>query len=130
MSNSHLFKRTKVICTIGPASENADTLTKLAEAGMNIARLNFSHGTHEEHGKRVKLIRHVSESTGINLAVALDTKGPEIRLGNFKNDTENYQIGEIVYLEKAEIDGTHDSGSNHLFRDGGSRYTRVGGVTH
>ena len=108
MSNSHLFKRTKVICTIGPASENADTLTKLAEAGMNIARLNFSHGTHEEHGKRVKLIRHVSESTGINLAVALDTKGPEIRLGNFKNDTENYQIGEIVYLVKAEVVGTHE----------------------
>ena len=108
MSNAHLFKRTKVVCTIGPASENEETLTKLAEAGMNIARLNFSHGNYEEHGARVKMVRHVSEVTGINLAVALDTKGPEIRLGSFKNDTENYQIGEIVYLEKAEIEGTHE----------------------
>ena len=58
MSNAHLFKRTKVVCTIGPASENEETLTKLAEAGMNIARLNFSHGNYEEHGARVKMVRH------------------------------------------------------------------------
>ncbi len=108
MENNHMFKKTKVICTIGPASENETVLTGLAKAGMNIARLNFSHGTHEEHLNRIKLIRHVSETTGINLAIALDTKGPEIRLGSFKNDTENYEIGEIVYLEKAECEGTHE----------------------
>lgn len=104
----HLFKKTKVVCTIGPASENVETLTKLAQAGMNIARLNFSHGTHEEHLARIKMVRQVAESTGINLGVALDTKGPEIRLGNFVNDTEEYQIGEIVYIEKAECEGTHE----------------------
>ena len=106
--DKHIFKKTRVVCTIGPASENAETLTKLAHAGMNIARMNFSHGTHEEHKARIDLVRHVSEATGINLAVALDTKGPEIRLGNFANDTEEYNIGEIVTLTKDECLGTHE----------------------
>lgn len=133
----HLFKKTKVVCTIGPASENVESLTKLAQAGMNIARLNFSHGTHEEHLARIKMVRQVAESTGINLGVALDTKGPEIRLGNFVNDTEEYQIGEIVYIEKAECEGTHErfhiqvpelfddlaSGNEILINDGKMRLT-------
>jgi pyruvate kinase len=107
-NDKHMFKKTKVVCTIGPASESEDVLVKLAAAGMNIARMNFSHGTHEEHKARIERVRHVSEMTGHEIAVALDTKGPEIRLGNFVNDTENYEIGEIVYLTKAEIDGTHE----------------------
>ena len=133
----HLFKKTKVVCTIGPASENVETLTKLAQAGMNIARLNFSHGSHEEHLARIKMVRQVSEATGINLGVALDTKGPEIHLGNFVNDTEEYQIGEIVYIEKAECEGTHErfhiqvpelfddlaSGNEILINDGKMRLT-------
>lgn len=105
---NHLFKKTKVICTIGPASEDKDTLLKLANAGMNIARMNFSHGTHEEHLERIKRVREVSDTSGINLAIALDTKGPEIRCGVFKNDVEEYHKGEIVYVEKAEIEGTHE----------------------
>ncbi|MGN1388859.1 MAG: pyruvate kinase [Bulleidia sp.] len=105
---NHLFKKTKVICTIGPASEDKDTLLKLANAGMNIARMNFSHGTHEEHLERIRRVREVSDTSGINLAVALDTKGPEIRCGVFKNDVEEYHKGEIVYVEKAEIEGTHE----------------------
>jgi pyruvate kinase len=108
MNSKHLFKKTKVVCTIGPASESEEVLKGLAEAGMNIARLNFSHGTHDEHEARVKTIRKVSEQIGINLAIALDTKGPEIRLGNFKNNEEQYKKGEIVYLEKAECEGTHE----------------------
>ena len=60
----HLFKKTKVVCTIGPASENVETLAKLAQAGMNIARLNFSHGSHEEHLARIKMVRQVSEEIG------------------------------------------------------------------
>lgn len=133
----HLFKKTKVVCTIGPASENVETLTKLAQAGMNIARLNFSHGSHEEHLARIKMVRQVAEATGINLGIALDTKGPEIRLGNFENDTEEYQIGEIVYIEKAECEGTHErfhiqvpelfddlaSGNEILINDGKMRLT-------
>ena len=133
----HLFKKTKVVCTIGPASENVETLTKLAQAGMNIARLNFSHGSHEEHLARIKMVRQVAEATGINLGIALDTKGPEIRLGIFVNDTEEYQIGEIVYIEKAECEGTHErfhiqvpelfddlaSGNEILINDGKMRLT-------
>ena len=98
MENKHLFKKTKVICTIGPSSESEEKLKELAFAGMNIARMNFSHGTYEEHKARMESVRRVSKETGIILAVALDTKGPEIRLGDFANDVEQYEIGEIVTL--------------------------------
>ena len=103
-----MFKKTKVICTIGPSSENPKTIQELAEAGMNITRLNFSHGTYEEHKARIEMIRKVSDQCGISLAVALDTKGPEIRLGNFVNDEEMYEIGEEVTLTKEDIPGTHE----------------------
>ena len=75
-----MSKKTKIICTIGPASESKEVLTKLVEAGMNIARLNFSHGDYEEHAERVKRIREVSKETGKPIGILLDTKGPEIRL--------------------------------------------------
>ncbi len=106
--NNPLFTKTKVVCTIGPSSENEETLRNMAEAGMNIARLNFSHGTYEEHLNRINLIRKVSKDSGINLAIALDTKGPEIRLGEFKNGEEVYTIGEEVTLCKEVIMGTHE----------------------
>ncbi len=106
--NSHLFKKTKIICTIGPSSDNYKTITELADAGMNIVRLNFSHGSHEEHLNRMNLVREVCAKEGRNLAIMLDTKGPEIRLGEFKNGSENYKKGEIVYLEKAPIIGDHE----------------------
>ena len=108
MERRHLFKKTKVICTLGPSSETPEIIAELARAGMNIVRLNFSHGTHEEHLNRINMVRKVSEDTGINLGVALDTKGPEIRLGTFKNGEEVYEKGEIVFIEKAEIEGTHE----------------------
>ena len=108
MENKHLFKKTKVICTIGPSSESEEKLKKLAFAGMNIARMNFSHGTYEEHKARMESVRRVSKETGIILAVALDTKGPEIRLGDFANDVEQYEIGEIVTLVKEPMLGSHD----------------------
>ncbi len=103
-----LGKKTKVVCTIGPASENPETIEGLARAGMNIVRLNFSHGSHEEHLKRIEMVREVSDRTGINLGIMLDTKGPEIRCGAFKNDVEEYTKGEIVYVTKADIIGTHE----------------------
>ncbi|MCI5773342.1 MAG: pyruvate kinase [Erysipelotrichaceae bacterium] len=103
-----LGKKTKVVCTIGPASENPTTIEGLARVGMNIVRLNFSHGNHEEHLNRIKMVREVSDRTGINLGIMLDTKGPEIRCGAFKNDKEEYTKGEIVYVTKAEILGTHE----------------------
>ena len=101
-------KQTKIICTLGPASDNYDTILKMAQAGMNIVRLNFSHGSHEEHKQRIELVRKVEKENGVNLGIMLDTKGPEIRLGNFVNDTETYKKGEIVTIVKEEIEGTHD----------------------
>ena len=101
-------KQTKIICTLGPASDNYDTILRMAQEGMNIVRLNFSHGTHEEHLARINTVRKVEKENGINLGIMLDTKGPEIRLGVFKNDAETYQKGEIVTIQREDIEGTHD----------------------
>ncbi len=75
------MRRTKIICTIGPASESPEIIKQLLDAGMNVARLNFSHGSHEEHGRRIKTLRDVAAKEGVNLGILLDTKGPEIRTG-------------------------------------------------
>ncbi|MEW5898548.1 MAG: pyruvate kinase [Bacillota bacterium] len=75
------MKRTKIVCTIGPASDNVEILVKMMQAGMNVARLNFSHGTREEHARRIELIREAAGKAGKNIALLLDTKGPEVRLG-------------------------------------------------
>ena len=79
------MRKTKIVCTIGPASENEETLRALCLAGMNVARLNFSHGTHEEHLKRINLIKKVREDLDLPIAIMLDTKGPEYRIGTFEN---------------------------------------------
>ncbi len=79
------IKMTKVVCTIGPKSESKEMLTKLVESGMNVMRLNFSHGDFEEHGARIKNIREVMKETGKYIAIMLDTKGPEIRTGKLEN---------------------------------------------
>ena len=71
------MKRTKIICTIGPSSENEETLTQMCLAGMNVARLNFSHGSHEEHQKKMDLIKMVRQKLNLPVAIMLDTKGPE-----------------------------------------------------
>lgn len=76
-----MVKRTKIVCTIGPASDSVDILVKMMQAGMNVARLNFSHGTREEHARRIDLIREAAARAGKNIALLLDTKGPEVRLG-------------------------------------------------
>ena len=79
------MKKTKIICTLGPASESEEVLSKLIDAGMNVARLNFSHGTHEEHAKKIATIKKVREAKKVPLPIMLDTKGPEFRIKTFKN---------------------------------------------
>ena len=79
------MRKTKIICTIGPASEQEDVLTRLCLAGMNVARLNFSHGTHEEHQKKIDTIKKVREALDLPIAIMLDTKGPEFRIKTFEN---------------------------------------------
>ena len=78
------MRRTKLVCTIGPASENEEILTKIIEAGMNASRHNFSHGDHEEHKGRMVKVREISKKLGKEVAILLDTKGPEIRTGKFE----------------------------------------------
>ena len=79
------MRKTKIICTIGPASESEDKLKELMLAGMNVARFNFSHGSHDEHRRKFERIRKLRDELDIPVATMLDTKGPEIRLKDFKN---------------------------------------------
>ncbi|MBQ9930745.1 MAG: pyruvate kinase, partial [Firmicutes bacterium] len=78
------MRKTKIVCTIGPASGNRETLRALMLAGMNVARLNFSHGNHEEHLEKINLIRDTRQELSLPVAILLDTKGPEIRTGTFE----------------------------------------------
>ena len=88
------MRKTKIICTIGPASENRETLVQMCHAGMNVARLNFSHGTHEEHQAKIDLIKSVREELDVPLAIMLDTKGPEYRIGTFMNGKAEVKTGD------------------------------------
>jgi pyruvate kinase len=99
-------KNTKIVCTIGPASESVETLVKLIESGMNVARLNFSHGDHEEHLARINNIREASKITGRRVAILLDTKGPEIRTNNMKDHKPvTLEKGSEVRVAMHEVEG-------------------------
>ncbi|MTW84286.1 pyruvate kinase [Virgibacillus dakarensis] len=100
------MRKTKIICTIGPASESVETLEQLIESGMNVARLNFSHGDFAEHGSRIKNIREAAEKKGQTVAILLDTKGPEIRTGTFENGEAELLEGNTVYVSMEEVEGT------------------------
>ena len=99
------MRKTKIICTIGPSSENEAVLTKMFEAGMNVARLNFSHGSHEEHKKKVELIKRVREKMNLPIAIMLDTKGPEYRLRTFKDGKVEVKEGDSFTFVADEIEG-------------------------
>ena len=102
------MKKTKIVCTIGPASESVDTLVELMNSGMNVARLNFSHGDFEEHGARIKNIREAAKITGKTIAILLDTKGPEIRTHNMKDGIVELTTGDIVRIAMSEVEGTKE----------------------
>jgi len=99
------MRKTKIVCTIGPASESLENTKKLIQAGMNVARLNFSHGDFEEHGNRIKNIRQACRELGKTVAILLDTKGPEIRLGNLAEEPIELVAGEFVTLTTENILG-------------------------
>ena len=88
-------KKTKIVCTMGPATESEDVLRELIKAGMNVARFNFSHGSHDYHRAGVARVRKVSAELGIPVAILLDTKGPEVRTGVLEN-------GEKVHFETGD----------------------------
>ncbi|HHZ7267711.1 TPA: pyruvate kinase [Enterococcus faecalis] len=102
------MKKTKIVCTIGPASESVDMLVNLINAGMNVCRLNFSHGDYEEHGARIKNIREAVKITGKRVAILLDTKGPEIRTNDMENGTITMKIGDSVRISMTEVLGTNE----------------------
>ena len=79
------MRKTKIICTLGPACENEETLTQMCLHGLDVARLNFSHGTHEEHLRKIALVKQVREKLNLPIPIMLDTKGPEYRIGTFRN---------------------------------------------
>lgn len=99
------MRKTKIICTIGPACENEETLTEMCKAGMNVARLNCSHGTHEDHQKKIDLIKSVREKLGLPIAIMLDTKGPEYRIRTFKEGKVTLQEGATFTFTTDDIVG-------------------------
>lgn len=99
------MRKTKIVCTIGPASESEEMLRELCLAGMNVARLNFSHGTHPEHLERINRIKKVRKELGLPIAIMLDTKGPEFRIGTFKDGKVNLEDGAKFTFTADEIEG-------------------------
>ena len=99
------MKKTKIICTLGPASDNEKVLSEMIDAGMNVARLNFSHGTHEEHAKKIEMIKKVRERKNVPIPIMLDTKGPEFRIKTFKDGKIKLKDGDTFTFTTEDIVG-------------------------
>ena len=102
------MRRTKIICTIGPSSESEEMLKNLMDAGMNMARLNFSHGSHEEHLVKIKRIKKLNKKYNAHIGIMLDTKGPEIRTGVIENDSVDLEKGDIIKIVRDEVIGNKE----------------------
>jgi len=114
------MRKTKIICTIGPASDNKETLRQLMLAGMNVARLNFSHGNHKDHQQKIDMIKEVREELGLPVAILLDTKGPEIRTGKFSEPEVLLKEGQKFTLTTKDVEGNQEICSvtyKHLSKD-------------
>ena len=102
------MRKTKIICTLGPSTDKDGVLRELVANGMNVARFNFSHGSHEEHLGRLEKLKALREELGKPVAALLDTKGPEIRLKDFKNGVENLVAGQTFTLTTRDVEGTNE----------------------
>ncbi len=114
------FNQTKIICTIGPVSDSVEMMEKLVVAGMDVMRMNFSHGTHADHFERMNRLHEVNKKLGTHIASLLDTKGPEIRTHKFKDGKQTIKEGTIVTVFMSEVEGTSTQFSvnyPNLFRD-------------
>ncbi len=105
------MRKTKIVCTIGPASQDEDILREIIKAGMNVARFNFSHGDHEEHGRKLERVRRISRELNLPVAVLLDTRGPEIRLCDFEKGKVELVEGQKFTLTTEDIMGTEERAS-------------------
>lgn len=99
------MRKTKIVCTLGPACSDEKTVTEMCLAGMNVARLNFSHNTHEDHKKRIDTVKKVREKLGLPIAIMLDTKGPEYRIKTFKNGRITLNDGDSFTFTSREVEG-------------------------
>ena len=114
------MRKTKIVCTLGPSTDNEDVLRQMMLAGMNVARCNFSHGTYEDHQKRMDLVKKLRQEVGMPVAILLDTKGPEVRVKNFKEGKAVLEEGQLFTLTTDEVDGTKDKVSvtyDRLYED-------------
>lgn len=102
------MRKTKIVCTIGPACSNETTLSEMCKAGMNVARLNFSHGTHEQHQEKIDLIKRVRKELHLPIAILLDTKGPEYRIKTFENDKIFLNDGDNFTFTTENIIGNNE----------------------
>ncbi len=105
LKGSDQMRKTKIVCTIGPACSDEETLTRMCLAGMNVARLNFSHGTHPEHQQKIDLIKRVREKLHLPIAILLDTKGPEYRIRTFKDGKVTLQEGDAFSFTIEDVEG-------------------------
>jgi pyruvate kinase len=101
-------RRAKIVCTLGPSTDGVERARALVEAGMDVARLNFSHGDHADHGRRYQEVRRAAEAAGRNLAVLADLQGPKIRLGRFAEGPVMWATGERIRITVEDCDGDHD----------------------
>ena len=100
-----MIRKTKIVCTLGPACSDEETVKKMCLAGMNVARLNFSHNTYEDHKKRIQIVKKVRKELGMPIAILLDTKGPEYRIKTFKNGKINLNSGDTFTFTSEDIEG-------------------------
>lgn len=114
------MRKTKIVCTLGPATDNEDVLRQMMVEGMNVARCNFSHGTYEEHKRRMDTVKKLRKEVAKPIAILLDTKGPEVRVKNFKEGKVTLEEGQLFTLTAEEVEGTKDIVSvtyNRLYED-------------
>lgn len=114
------MRKTKIVCTLGPATDNEEIMKQLMLEGMNVARCNFSHGIHEDHKKRMDMVKKVRSEVNKPVAILLDTKGPEVRVKQFKDGRVTLQEGQLFCLTAEEVEGTQEKVSvtyNRLYED-------------
>ena len=99
------MKKTKIICTIGPSCEKKEVFSKMADAGMDVVRLNFSHGTHEDYAKKIAMIKEVRTEKHIPLPILLDTKGPEFRIKTFEKGSIDLNDGDVFTFTTENVEG-------------------------
>src|ERR1043165_3001718 len=121
---TNVSRRAKIVCTLGPATASPDRVLELVEAGMDVARMNFSHGSHSDHKQVYDVVRAATDQTGHAVGIMADLQGPKIRLGTFANGPVEWATGDVVRITVEDVVGTHDRVSTTY--DGLARDAKAG----